>query len=50
MILCVFFSTHVSCDNYKELFKYSFRVKIFFNFVTPENSRLDRTVEQKKII
>ena len=37
MILCVFFSRNVRCCSYKEFFGYSFYVKIFFNFITPDN-------------
>ena len=38
MILCVFFSSNVSCYSYKEFFSYSFCVKILFNFLTSGNS------------
>ena len=37
MILRVFFSSNVRCLSYKEFFVYSFYVKTFFDFITPDN-------------
>ena len=37
MILRVFLSSDVRCLSYKGFFGYSFYVKTFFNFVTPDN-------------